>query len=222
MKVVECAGGKRGLISTFSFYIVKVQVVTTVTKGCIMSMNSETTKQALNRVFGDIRSIEAEADLYVPVKAIDKEGAIQHDLENCVFSKACHRAFDSTRVLFLARVAYVDLIDPDTGERTVNRFAIPDKTRLAIEAYDVDGVFKEGVYLLKKPAPSYTRDARRTQQARYRKNPALKKKNSKQAQRRHARIKAKATRVKTINKAGITGFIRTGAGLIHTQVINKD
>lgn len=118
-------------------------------------------KEMIHRSFGDLPLREASADLRVPVTQEDFEGADRKDPEHCVLAQACIREFDSSAVVFLKSVAYLDILGDD-GERVVERFMVSPQARAVIEGFDRgESIPADGRWVtLKKPNPSETLDAK--------------------------------------------------------------
>jgi len=93
----------------------------------------------VRRLLGDYRVIDAKTDMIVYVNLQDQELGVPGDPNNCMFSRACKRAFGSHGVLFYPTVAYVDMLNPDDqDERVVYRFRLPKATRERLERFEWD------------------------------------------------------------------------------------
>jgi hypothetical protein len=181
--------------------------------------------QMLKRVFQGMEVLDAKANIIINAKAEDFEGAHPNDLENCVFARACHRLYDSTTMVFMATLAYVDLPD-ENGNRKVYRFQLGEKFKAAIKEYDESkgAKFSPGVYTLLAMPICKTLDRQRERGIKRTASQADKLKKRTYEKRRRAKIKSTAYKVKTKNRAyrrGIVGVVRSGSGLVQTQIVRS-
>ena len=172
--------------------------------------------EILKRFFKGLPVREADGDLLVSVLRSDGVYAKRNNPEECVFSKSCQRLYNSTAVVFFAKVVYMDLPDEE-GNRVVFRFLGSEKMCRAIKKYDETGTFEPGIYKLLAPAKSQQLNVIR-ERSRLRTTELTKAKKRVLERRRKALIKNKARRVKTLTSAGIVGFVRNGGGLVQTKV----
>jgi hypothetical protein len=178
--------------------------------------------EQLKRVFGNgMEVVDATADLVINAKDEDKVGAVRYNPLNCVFSRSCHRLFDSTAVVFFSRTIYLDFEDED-GVRRVHRYIAGRRIEKAIDEYDENESFDSGTYLLRAPSKSSRLDEQRSYAKKRMANPVHRKKKNDLQKRRRALIKSKAHKVKTKDNAvarAIHGVIRNGSGLVYTRVL---
>jgi hypothetical protein len=177
--------------------------------------------ELLKRVFQGMEIVEAKADLIINAKHEDWVGSIPNDLENCVFARSCKRLYDSARMVFLATVAYVDHPD-EKGVNKVHRYILSTRMREAIELLDVSKgtKFIAGMFTLLAPTFSNKLDFRRAADAKRRKRPDVRVKKLKADKHRRAIIRAEGRRViKTKNRAGPLGVMRSGTGLVQTKKV---
>lgn len=127
--------------------------------------NQHLRQEVLRKCFGDVPVKDAKRDLHVQPTPEDFSNGVPRDPGNCGFSRTCQRAFGSKLVLFLARVAYVDLLD-DKGNRVVNRYLIDERGVAIIKQYDAlskNGELPVGFvpsgFTLKAPPPGATLEA---------------------------------------------------------------
>jgi hypothetical protein len=113
---------------------------------------SRVVKSALERYWKDMPVVESKTAIILAVNEDDVKGAIPRDPTCCAFSRACARQFDSTAVLFLKQVAYMDVLDSDNVRR-VYRFIVSAATRRAIERFDKDGTMPIGVSFRLRAVP---------------------------------------------------------------------
>jgi hypothetical protein len=172
--------------------------------------------EMLRRTYGDLEIVDADFNLLVMVEKRDQIGAIPLDPTNCTFSKSCHRMYHSTKVVFFATVAYIDMPD-ENGVVKIFRFELAPKAKEAVAVYDKDHDFEPGSYTLRAPPQHKQLETQRKNSARRRKNPKEKQKHALTMRQRRARIKAKAHTVKRRTLAGIPGLVRNGSGLVFTQ-----
>src|SRR5215475_3722929 len=91
------------------------------------------------KILGQYPVIDAPTDMIVYVNLQDQELGVPGDPHNCMFSRACKRAFGSHGVLFYPTVAYVDMLDPnDNDRRVVYRFKLPKETRQRLMRFEWD------------------------------------------------------------------------------------
>ena len=199
----------------------------------VMGRRSQEQVDLIKRVFAGMELIDAKANMYL--HAIDKDqiGAIPHDIGNCVFAKTCGRMFGSTRMVFLKRTAYIDMLCEDNIWRVL-RFEMSAKIHRSVSQYDVSNgrVFHPGTYLLLAPSQSSTLDARRTTSAARRKNPVTREKiriSARKTYRRRAQIKmtgrirtskdARPLNVIVPRRGNTIGIVRSGTGLVQTKIV---
>ena len=119
---------------------------------------------SITRLWGGTPVRDATTDLRVIIKPCDIKGAVQKDPENCVFAKACRRSFGTKKVLFLRRVAYVELPDENGGSK-VERFSMTESVHNLIRDFDSGNpIIPHGGFLLTAPSPSHTLDQKRLKQ----------------------------------------------------------
>jgi hypothetical protein len=175
----------------------------------------------LKRVFAGMELMDATFNLHLTLKPEDGIGAIPRDLQNCQMAKCSKRLFGSENMVFMRTVAYVDLEGED-GIRRCYRFSMGDKIRTAVRLLDEEEKKADpGVYILYAPTYSSTLDKRRAYEKVTRKKPDYKKKRriiAKKMRRRKAIIKATGQPIRTINKASPVGIVRSGTGLIQTNI----
>lgn len=111
---------------------------------------------ALRNFFGDRLIYEAKAGLAVVPIDIDIKKAAPKNPTECVFAQACKRAYDTDIAVFFRRVAYIELLDPKSGEKRVTRFRISKLAQHAIEAFDNGRDAKPGAFILTAPSHSDT------------------------------------------------------------------
>lgn len=185
------------------------------------SRSTEQTK-LLKKLYGGMEVIEAKYSIQINVQEEDNVGAIPHDAEHCVFAKTCTRMYGSSKVAFFGTTAYVDFEDED-GVVRVHRFIMSSRMQTAVAALDVSGGKSPpitGMYHLNAPSVTQRLDHKRA-----RVKAAIAKmgkrkfraKMRKYARNRAALIKAKLVVVKTKNKAGPLGVVRSGTGLVYTK-----
>ena len=87
--------------------------------------------EVVRRWFEGLEVIEATEMLRIQPNEDDIVDAIASNAELCVFSRACKRQWNATKVMFFGTVAYIDLLDYE-GKRHVERFTIPKKARAYI------------------------------------------------------------------------------------------
>ena len=122
----------------------------------------------VREMFGNLPLVEAKHSMVVYVSKPDIDQAVPRDPNNCVFAQACKRAFGSQAVLFYPTVAYVDMLDED-GKRIVMRFRVTEKTRAAIERFDLTQSAAEATFVLQPVPPTMTLAAKTVQQRKRRK-----------------------------------------------------
>jgi hypothetical protein len=120
----------------------------------------------VRKILGEYPVIDSTADMVVYVNLQDQEFGVPGDPHNCMFSRACKRAFGSHGVLFYPTVAYVDMLNPkDQNERVVFRFQLPKETRERLERFEWDRSHAvEASFLLKAVSKSNRLTARRASQ----------------------------------------------------------
>src|SRR5215471_718076 len=117
----------------------------------------------IRKLYGDLPVFDADSDMIVYVNLDDQEYGVPGDPNNCMFSRACKRAFGSQGVLFYPTVAYVDMLHPsDNSQRAVFRFYLPKPTRRRLERFEWDRNHAiEATFLLKAVPPSQRLTTRR-------------------------------------------------------------
>lgn len=116
---------------------------------------------ALVRTFGELPVVDALGDMLIMPTNEDIEKAVPADPEHCVFSECCRRTLGSLSVVFFKTCAYVDIPNPKGDGRVVARFELPQRTRELIQEFDRGHEVNPGGYLLKKPNPGSTLEAKR-------------------------------------------------------------
>lgn len=157
--------------------------------------------ELVRRWFEGLEVIEAKDPLRIQPNQDDIVGAIASNPAKCVFSRACKRQWESTKVMFFGTVAYIDLLDDD-GKRHVERFTIPRKARAYIREFDEGKVTVPKGFTLLPPAPNETIEGKRKRAEKCR--PALLK--GKATRRKHP--KASPTPSKFSISAGRLGIGR--------------
>lgn len=115
----------------------------------------------LRQWFGEIPVKDARRDLHIQINEKDIKTAVKGDPENCVFSRACQRAYGSRSVVFFGTVAYVDVLN-NRGNRQVERYLINKEGRDLIKRFDKGNkVSVAGFKLLGIPAGSTTEAKRK-------------------------------------------------------------
>jgi hypothetical protein len=110
---------------------------------------------AVERIFEGLPVIDAKNSISVYVQNRDIKKAKRKDPRHCVLAEACRRQYHSRAVLFLRRVAYVDLPDKN-GKRCVHRFRLTPRTQEQIADFDKYGKAAPNGFLLSAPPPSNT------------------------------------------------------------------
>ncbi len=108
----------------------------------------------IRREWGDVEVVDAERELRVFITPEDVAKATKKDPAGCVLARACQRVYQSTKVMFLRSVAYVELPDA-TGKHRVERFTMSATMRDLLESFDRgrDVIPKAG-FVLRPPRPS--------------------------------------------------------------------
>lgn len=130
-----------------------------------MARRSGTDTILIRRHFGELPVVDAAESLRLVVRESDISKARPQNPETCVFARACKRQFGSRKVLFLRRVAYIELADKN-GNRVVNRFLLRKEVADQIIKFDKTGEARPGGYLLAKPCSSRTLENMREYAAR--------------------------------------------------------
>lgn len=124
-------------------------------------------------IFGkDLRIVDAKSPLLLQPVKIDCVGADPKSPNNCVLSKCAGRMYGAKAAVFWKYYAYLDLINPRTGRRELNRFVVSAGARRHI--YDLDGgeAFREGTTVrLQAPSRSHKLALRRRNAKAFRKTP---------------------------------------------------
>jgi hypothetical protein len=173
----------------------------------------------LKRVFQGMEVRDATADLIIIIKEEDYVGAIPRDMEHCGFANCGRRLYNSSTMVFMNTVAYVEIPDED-GVRRVLRFSIGSKMQGAIKVLDESNGTKHvtGTFVLKAPRMSHKLDTLMKYSRKQAKKPGRAQRKRTVEKQRKVAIKSKATVVKTRNRAGVAGIVRSGTGLIQTVV----
>ena len=112
-------------------------------------------RQQLQKYFGDLPIVEAKKELRIQPNAKDIKAAVRGDAEQCVFSRACKRMWNSERVAFFGTKAYVELLDKN-GNKRIERFVISNEGRKMIKDFDKGKKIDPAGFVLKPPSPSNT------------------------------------------------------------------
>jgi hypothetical protein len=124
-----------------------------------MSINEAS--DSIKRLWGDAPVVDATRELRVIVQPCDVDGATPKDPSCCVFARACKRSFGAQKVLFLRRIAYVELPTED-GSMRVERFSMTEAVMKLIADFDSGNpIVPKGGFLLKPPTHSNTLDEKR-------------------------------------------------------------
>jgi hypothetical protein len=168
-----------------------------------------TQQNLLDRFWKGMPVRDAVSKILLVIAPVDIDTAIPGDPANCAASRFCQRAYGSSAVIFLHTCAYIDLPDPDTGERVVFRFSIPEKTQKMIEDLDSGKQPSPGTYSLIRPnrkLGSRTTPEERAKNKVYRATFLEK--------RRQALIHGEAVPSQR-RSPGTSGFVRAGTGMVH-------
>lgn len=124
-------------------------------------------QRTVGRFFRGLPVVDATEPLRIVVRREDIAKGRRLDPNQCVFAQACKRMFDSHTVLFLRRVAYVELPDAK-GKRLVHRFVISNSTADRIAHFDKTGEHPEGGFVLNAPSKRRTMEGIAAYEAKYR------------------------------------------------------
>jgi hypothetical protein len=167
----------------------------------------------IRKLFGEFPVIDASSDMLVYVNLEDQELGVPGDPSNCMFSRACKRAFGSQGVLFYPTVAYVDMLDPsDNSQRVVMRFLLPKKTRQRLERFEWDRNHTIEATFLLKAVPKTKRTVERRKFERKRQTDL--KSGKRQIDPKRSAAAKRAHKDKAYDR--LLG-IRSGSGQIHTR-----
>lgn len=178
----------------------------------------------LHNVYGDMKVVEAKANLLILPNSDDVSKAERNNICKCVFAQASRRLYGSRAVVFFKSVAYVDLPNAN-GIREVNRFTISSEMARAIVKFDKTGEARPGGFVLRLPCKSKTLQALRVNDAKKRNKPGFREKRKKAEKEYFKRRKYHRKSVlmglavsnhqidKTID--GPVGYVRNGMGMAH-------
>jgi len=102
---------------------------------------------------------EARGDILVKPTQFDIDKATPHDPENCVYAIAVKRMLQTKRVFVYTHIAYVESLD-DQGVQIMERYMVRNSAKHAMDHYDKTGEMVPAGFVLHKPPPSYTLDAK--------------------------------------------------------------
>lgn len=186
-------------------------------RGRITRHNRPPQEQEALRVFEGMRVVEATEPLMFSISSQDVAAAVPGDPTACAAANACHRLFNSTAMVILRTVAYIDM-ETDTGERVVYRFGVPEKTlEKVIRPNDERGRAFPGVFKFTPPLLGRTLEYQAKTKAR------------EHARRREAKIKGelyvpqhKGGRggERGVAASGAVGLLRDGSGMVHVRVVH--
>ena len=165
--------------------------------------------ESFKRIWGDAPVVDATQDLRVIVLPCDVQGATPKDPSGCVFARACKRSFAAQKVLFLRRIAYVELPQED-GSTRVERFQMTDAVMKLISDFDIGNqIVPKGGFVLKASCHSQTLDVQR------------KRRSANYTKRKEALlvgvtlgVKSKGKQAKT-NAVYLNAEVRHGTGMVH-------
>jgi hypothetical protein len=172
-------------------------------------MPTKEAHESFKRIWGDAPVVDATQDLRVIVLPCDVQGATPKDPGGCVFARACQRSFAAQKVLFLRRIAYVEL-PQDDGSTRVERFGLTDPVMKLISDFDIGNpIVPKGGFVLKAPNHSLTLDVQR--ERRYRNYRKLKEALLVGAT---FGVKPKGKQAKT-RAVHLNAEVRHGTGMVH-------
>lgn len=123
-------------------------------------------KEQISREFEGLPVVDAENDIRLIINSedIEKSKNNQKDFEHCVFAESCRRLYDSKKVLFMRKVAYMEMPNED-GEHRVERFMISDKAQKVIADFDKGNSPEPGTaFVFKAPSEVETLEYNRKRQ----------------------------------------------------------
>lgn len=177
---------------------------------------SKEQQAAIERRWKGVPVRDADSDLLIFVSEDDVREATPGDPESCAASLACKRLYGSTGVEFFHKAAYVDLPDPDDhNRRVVMRFILPKRTSEMIETLDGGGTPSPGGYKLKAPTVSQGLEAQRmaSQRARRTRRAATMRGEIYVPNRKFS---------KPSKKISVSGYVRSGTGMVQMTMINSE
>jgi hypothetical protein len=163
----------------------------------------------VERYWDGIPVQDATKDLRVIIKPCDITNAEQKDPGHCVFARACKRSFGTKKVLFLRKVAYVELPD-EKGKTKVERFLMSPSVHQLISDFDRGNkIIPHGGFLLLAPSASQQLDVGRAKDE-------ARRKRVKEALLRGERVGPSNRPKEAPHSPKMIDFeVRSGTGLVH-------
>lgn len=103
---------------------------------------------------------DAKEPLLLEVKAQDVDTGNKKDPGDCGFARACKRGLNVRNAYFFRSTAYLE-----TRKKLV-RYHLPTSMQKEIVSFDRNKTMEPGMYQLKPPAPSQSKDACKTRDTR--------------------------------------------------------
>lgn len=177
--------------------------------------------EQVRRLFKGLPIINGEQDLPIHVGPAEVKDGKPGSFGDCTIALGARALYGSTAVAIFRSRAYLDLVNPRTGQREVWRMVIPRRTRDAVIA-PLDGGRPPtpGTYWLSKPAVWDDLDVKRDRNRGYRiaRREALLR--GEVPERAGGSFGSGGPRNEVVTlRPGEDGFMRDGRGMVQNRVV---